>query len=114
MSTTFTFRDAPGFWRETLAVTGGSVAAGVAVGVLGPAALGLPVVAAAGGAALLGGSVGAAMTRTRPAQKGVRAAIGVVGGALAAAGFAALTGVFGLGLAGTLLGGALGGVALGT
>ena len=43
MSTTFTFRDAPGFWRETLAVTGGSVAAGVAVGVLGPAVLGLPV-----------------------------------------------------------------------
>lgn len=114
MSTTFTFRDAPGFWRETLAVTGGSVAAGVAVGVLGPAVLGLPVMAAAGGAALLGGSVGAAMTRTRPAQKGVRAAIGVVGGALAAAGFAALTGVLGLGLAGTLLGGALGGVALGT
>ncbi|OGQ18370.1 MAG: hypothetical protein A2138_00390 [Deltaproteobacteria bacterium RBG_16_71_12] len=113
MSTTFTFRDAPGFWRETLAVTGGSVAAGVAVGVIGPAALGLPVVAAAGGAALLGGSIGAALTRPKPAQRGVRAVIGVVGGALAAAGFAALSAVFGLGVAGTIVGGALGGLALG-
>lgn len=113
MSTTFTFRDAPGFWRETLAVTGGSVAAGVAVGVIGPAALGLPVVAAAGGAALLGGSLGAALTRERPLQKGVRAAIGMVAGAVAAAGFTALAHVFGLGLAGTMVGGALGGLALG-
>lgn len=112
MSTTFAFRDAPGFWRETLAVTGGSVAAGVAVGVIGPAALGLPVVAAAGGAALLGGSIGAALTRPKPAQRGVRALIGVVGGALAAAGFAALSSVFGLGVAGTVVGGALGGLAL--
>lgn len=113
MSTTFTFRDAPGFWRETLAVTGGSVAAGVAVGVIGPAALGLPVVAAAGGAALLGGSVGAALTRQKPAQKVVRGVIGMVGGAFAAAGFAALSAVFGLGVAGSLVGGALGGLALG-
>lgn len=113
MSTTFTFRDAPGFWRETLAVTGGSVAAGLAVGVIGPAVLGLPVVAAAGGAALLGGSIGAALTRPKPAQRGVRAVIGVVGGAFAAAGFAALSAVFGLGVAGTVVGGALGGLALG-
>lgn len=108
-----TFRDAPGFWKETLAVTGGAVAAGVAVGVAGPGALGLPLVAAAGGAALFGGSVGAAVTRERPSQKGLRLALGVAGGALAAFGFAALAHSLGLGGAGTIVGGWLGGLALG-
>jgi hypothetical protein len=107
------FRDAPGFWRETLAVTGGAVAAGVAVGAVGPAALGLPLVAAAGSAALFGGSVGAAVTRQKPKQKGLRAVLGVVGGALAAVGFAALAHTFGLGELGVLVGGGLGGLALG-
>ncbi len=108
-----TFRDAPSFWKETLAVTGGAVAAGVTVGVVGPAALGLPVVAAAGGAALLGGSVGAAMTRPRPKRKGLRVLTGLVGGALAAAGFASLAALLGLGDTGVVIGGWLGGLALG-
>lgn len=108
-----TFRDASGFWKETLAVTGGAVAAGIAVGAVGPGALGLPLVAAAGAAALFGGSVGAAVTRTRPAHKGLRALLGVAGGALAALGFAALAHSLGLGGMGTVVGGVLGGLALG-
>src|SRR5688572_11419744 len=108
----FNFRDAPAFWRETLAVTGGAVVAGATLGVVGPDAVGLSLTAAAGGAALLGGSIGAALTRERPKQKALRAVLGVVGGALAAFGFAALTQSFGLGLVGGAIGGWLGGLAL--
>jgi hypothetical protein len=108
-----TFRDAPGFWKETLAVTGGAVAAGTAVGLVGPAVLGLPLVAAAGGAALFGGSIGAAVTRPRPSRRALRVLLGVAGGTLAAFGFAALAHSFALGAAGSVVGGWLGGLALG-
>ena len=108
------FRAPAEFWRETAAVTAGAVAAGAAVGVAG--LLGAPIEAAAGAAALLGGSVGAAMTRPkRPDQRTwVRAVVGVVGGAMAGLGFAALSLRFNLGLPGVLAAGGLGGLALGT
>lgn len=108
----FQFRDAPTFFRETLAVTGGAVAAGIVAGLAAPM-IGLPVATVAGGAALLGGSIGAALTRKRPTQKPLRVALGIAGGALAAFGFAALTQAFGLGVFGAALGGWLGGLALG-
>jgi DNA-binding transcriptional ArsR family regulator len=104
------FRAPASFWRETAAVTGGAAAAGAVVGAAGM--FGAPLLAAAGGAALLGGSLGAALTRDRPAASWVRGALGVVGGVLAALGFAALSWRFGLGNFGLLAGGALGGLAL--
>jgi hypothetical protein len=107
-----TFRDAPTFWKETLAVTGGAVAAGV-LAALASTSIGMPAATLAGGAALLGGSLGAALTRTRPAQKGLRVLLGVAGGTLAAFGFTALGHAFGLGTFGTIVGGWLGGLALG-
>jgi hypothetical protein len=106
------FRDAPTFWQETLAVTGGATAAGILAGLAAPM-IALPVATLAGGAALVGGSVGAAMTRERPKQKPLRLVLGIAGGALAAFGFVALTGAFGLGTFGAVLGGWLGGAALG-
>lgn len=108
----FQFRDAPTFWKETLAVTGGAVAAGIVAGVAAPM-IGLPVATVAGGAALLGGSIGAALTRQRPKQRPMRVVLGVAAGALAAFGFAALTQAFGLGTFGAAIGGWLGGLALG-
>ena len=107
-----TFRDAPTFWRETLAVTGGAVAAGVVAGLAAPV-LGVPLIAVAGGAALFGGSVGAALTRPRPKQKGLRALLGVAAGGLAALGFTALAHFLGFGDLGAVFGGWLGGLALG-
>lgn len=108
------FRAPSEFWRETAAVTAGAVAAGTAVGVAG--LLGAPIEAAAGAAALLGGSVGAALTRPkRPEQRTwVRGVVGVVGGALAGLGFAALSWRFNLGLPGVMAAGGLGGLALAT
>lgn len=103
------FRDAPKFLEETLAVTAGSAAAGlVAVIALPPAGA-----AGAGAAALLGGTLAAALTRGKPESKIARAALGVVAGGLAAFGFLALANSFGLGLFGLLAGGAMGGLALG-
>ena len=107
-----TFRDAPTFWKETLAVTGGAVGAGV-LAALASTSIGMPAATLAGGAALLGGSLGAALTRTRPQQKGLRVLLGVAGGTLAAFGFTALGQAFGLGTFGTIVGGWLGGLALG-
>lgn len=104
------FRDSSGFAKETLAVTCGALL----VGLLAPLATGLGLVAAAPAAALLGGSVGAAVTRKKPSGKWVRVALGVIGGTLAALGHVALTTRFGLGFTGALAGGALGGLALGT
>ncbi len=107
------FRAPTDFWKETAAVTGGAVVAGAAVGIAG--LLGAPIEAAAGAAALLGGSVGAALTRPRAddSKTWLRAVVGVVGGAMAGLGFAALSWRFGLGLPGVVAGGALGGLALG-
>jgi hypothetical protein len=105
-----TFRDPPSFWRETLAVTIGAAAAGVVLPLL-VTTLPLAVVAPAG--ALLGGSIGAAVTRKRPKSGLVRAALGAVGGTLAALGHVALSTKFGLDLTGAIAGGALGGLALG-
>ena len=108
------FRAPADFYQETAAVTGGAVAVGAAVGIIG--LLGVPIEAAAGAAALLGGSVGAAMTRPlRPGQRmWVRALVGVVGGALAGLGFAALSWRFLFGMPGVMAAGGLGGLALST
>jgi hypothetical protein len=105
-----TFRDSTGFAKETAVVAVGAAAAGL----IAPLVTGLGLVAAAPAAALLGGSVGAALTKRRPASKWLRVALGVAGGTLAALGHVALTTRFGLGFAGALAGGALGGLALGT
>jgi hypothetical protein len=106
----FTFRDGEQFLKEVGAVTGASVLAGtVAVLALPPAPA-----SAAGAAALFGGSIAAAVTRTKPMNKIGRALLGVVGGGLAAFGFLALANAFGLGLLGMMVGGALGGFALGS
>jgi hypothetical protein len=103
------FRDAPKFLEETLAVTAGAGGAGLlAVLAMPPAGA-----AGAGAAALLGGSIAAAVTRSKPENKLARTAIGVAAGGLAAFGFLALANAFGLGALGLLVGGALGGVALG-
>jgi len=99
-----TFRDAPAFWRETLAVTAGALAVGLAA----PLATGVPLDVAAASAALLGGSIGAALTRERPASAFLRGVVGVVGGTLAALGSAALATRFGVGATGVALGGGLG------
>ncbi|HEY1097785.1 MAG TPA: hypothetical protein VGF99_02610 [Myxococcota bacterium] len=116
------FRDPAGFWKETAAVTGGATAAGAAVGLATiVAGIGAPIAVVAGGAALLGGSVGAALVHDTPAattvgrdRPVVRGVVGLVGGTLSALGFAALSWQLGLGTGGTLLAGALGGLALGT
>ena len=104
------FRDPSGFYRETLAVTGGAAAAGLAIALVGFA----PLEVAGGAAALLGGSVAAALTRARPTALWLRGVVGVVGGTLAALGFAALSSRLGLGTLGVVAGGALGGLALGS
>lgn len=108
----FHFRDAPAFATETLAVTGGALAVGLLAGVAAPL-LALPMATLAGGAALVGGSMGAALTRPRPKRKALRAVLGAAGGVLAACGFLALTQVLGLSSLGAALGGWLGGLALG-
>lgn len=103
-----TFRDSPAFLREALAVTAGATVAGLAA----PLVTTLPLVAVAPAAALLGGSVGAALTRKAPRSRFLRAVLGVAGGAVAALGHVALSTRFGLDLAGAVAGGALGGLAL--
>lgn len=107
---TLTFRDGARFTEEAMTVT----AAAALAGVVAPLATGLPLEVVAPAAALLGGSVGAAMSRPRPMSKLARAAIGTLGGALAALGFAALATRFGLGDLGAVFGGGLGGLALGS
>ncbi|MCP4504580.1 MAG: hypothetical protein GY822_32130 [Deltaproteobacteria bacterium] len=63
------------------------------------------------GAALFGGTLGAAMSREGPVlSKGL---LGVIGGGLASLGFYALATRFGLGDMGALMGGALGGLGIG-
>jgi hypothetical protein len=104
------FRDHTSFLKETVAVTAGAVVAGA----LMPVLTGLSLLAGAPAAALLGGSIGAAVTRKRPRSGWVRAGLGLVGGTLAALGHVALATRFGLGFAGAVAGGALGGLALGT
>lgn len=104
------FRDAKTFWRETLTVTAGAAAVGIAV----PLVTGLSAFVAAPAAALLGGSLGAALTRRRPRSSWLRASLGVVGGTLAALGHVALATRFGFGFLGAVAGGALGGLALGS
>ena len=108
-----TFRDAPSFWKETLAVTGASVAA-AAAGALATSAIGgtMILVPAAGGAAIFGGSIAAAMTRPKPRAKWLRAILGVAGGAVAALGFAVLSGNASSDV-GVVVAGWLGGLALG-
>lgn len=103
-----TFRDSPTFLKEALAVTAGATVAGLAA----PFVTGLSLVVAAPAAALLGGSVGAAVTRKRPRSRLFKTVVGVVGGAVAALGHVALSTRFGLDLAGAAAGGALGGLAL--
>ncbi len=111
----FTFREPGKFWRETAAVTVAAAAAGAAAPIVAPLlGAALPIEAAAGAAALFGGSIAAALTRMRPLSTLLRGVIGVFGGGLAAMGFAALATRFGLGFSGLLAGGALGGLALGT
>jgi hypothetical protein len=105
-----TFRDAPAFWRETLAVTVGALACGA----FAPFVTTVPLDVAAGSAALLGGSIGAALTRTKPVSSAWRMLIGSVGGTLAALGSAALATRFGLGGDGVLIGGALGALTIGS
>jgi hypothetical protein len=105
-----TFRDAPSFWKETLAVTGGAVAAGVAVGVTAPMT-GLPLVALAGAAALFGGALGAAAAK--PKRSLMRGLFGVAAAAAMALGFVGLAHVLDAGDVGTILGGWAGGLALG-
>ena len=102
-----TFRDAPAFWRETLAVTVGAMVVGIAA----PFVAGVPLDVAAGSAALLGGSIGAVVTRRRPLGGLLRFMIGAGGGTLAALGSAALATRFGL-AHGALLGAGLGAVTL--
>ena len=111
---TLVFRDPDAFLKETLAVTVGAAATGALAGLAGVSA---PLLAAAGAAALFGGSVGAALTRStpdgEPPRVAVRSLLGSVGGVLAGVGFAALSWRLGLGFPGTVAGGALGGAALG-
>jgi hypothetical protein len=111
---TLVFRDPDGFFQEALAVTVGATATGAVVGLAGASA---PLVAAAGAAALFGGSVGAALTRSTPPgvvpRVALRSMLGSAAGVLAGVGFAALSWRLGLGDAGTIAGGALGGAALG-
>ncbi len=105
-----TFRDSPTFLKEALAVTAGATVAGL----LAPLATGLSLVVAAPAAALLGGSLGAALTRRRPTSKLLRTCLGAAGGVVAALGHVALSTRFGLDLGGAIAGGALGGLALAT
>jgi hypothetical protein len=111
---TLVFRDPDAFLKETLAVTVGAAATGALAGLAGVSA---PLLAAAGAASLFGGSVGAALTRStlpgEPPRIALRGLLGSVGGVLAGVGFAALSWRLGLGLPGTVAGGALGGAALG-
>jgi hypothetical protein len=107
------FRDPAGFLRESCAVAGGGAAVGAVAGAVGVAA---PVAATAGACALLGGAIAAALTRPAPSdgrpRRALRASLGALGGSLAGIGFAALSWRLGLGPAGTVAGGALGGLAL--
>ncbi|HEY4221044.1 MAG TPA: hypothetical protein VGO62_06870 [Myxococcota bacterium] len=82
------------------------------MGLAGPS-IGLPLVAVAGSAALFGGSVGAAVTRPRPKKRALRTLMGIAGGALSAFGFIALAHVLDIGDVGVVIGGWLGGLALG-
>lgn len=104
------FRDSSAFAKEALATSAGAAA----VGLLAPLLTGLSLVAAAPAAALLGGSLGAALTRRRPRPRLLRALLGLAGGSVAALGHVALSTRFGLDLMGAVAGGALGGLALGT
>ncbi len=104
-----TFKDAPQFFSETVAVTCAALGAGVVAAVALPPAM----ASAAGAAALFGGSIAAALTRDKPSNKLVRALIGTVCGGMAALGFLTLANGFGLGLLGLMLGGGIGAAALG-
>ncbi len=113
------FRDPNGFWKETGTVAAGAAIAGAVVGVAGLA--GAPMEAAAGAAALIGGSVAAAVAHETPAamtfgekKPALRAVVGAIGGAIAGLGFAALSWRLNLGFSGVIGAGALGGLALGT
>jgi len=113
------FKDPAGFWKETAAVTAGAAIAGAAVGVAGLA--GAPMEAAAGAAALFGGSIAAAVAKETPAamtfgekNPWLRAVVGGIAGAVAGLGFAALSWRLNLGIGGIVGGGALGGLALAT
>jgi hypothetical protein len=116
--TTLTFRDAPTFVHETLAVTGAAAAAGLLAAVVGgEGALGLPLSTMAASAAVFGGSVAAALTRSRP-RSSLRAFFGIVGGACAAFVLAVVSAKLPYGFflmdAGAVLGGAIGGLAIGS
>lgn len=102
------FRNSDGFWREALFVTGAATVAGF----IAPLITGLPLAVVGPAAALFGGSVGAAWTRRGATW--AKAALGIVGGSVAALGHVALATRFGLGLPGALLGGTLGGLAIGS
>lgn len=113
------FKDPAAFSKEIGAVTAGAAVAGAAVGVAG--LLGAPMEAAAGAAALFGGSVAAALVHETPAattfgegKPVLRGIVGAIGGAVAGLGFAALSWRLNLGLGGVVGAGALGGLALGT
>jgi hypothetical protein len=101
-------RDADALAKETTLVSIGAGAAALATTALTT----LPLAVGAVAGALFGASLLAAMTRA-PLGTGTKGLLGVVGGALSALGFAALSTRFGLGDIGFLAGGALGGVALG-
>ncbi len=115
------FRGPAEFWKETAAVTAGSTVAGAVVGVAAiVGGIGLPIAAAAGAGALLGGSIAAALVHDTPAatifganKPWLRGIVGAVGGLFAAAGFAALSWQLDLGVAGVVAAGSLGGLALG-
>jgi hypothetical protein len=104
------FRDSDSFGHEALATTIGAAS----FGLLAPLFTGLSLVVAAPAAAILGGSLGAALTRGRPRSRLLRVLLGAAGGTLAALGHVALSTRFGLDLVGAAAGGALGGLALGT
>jgi len=102
-----TFRDPKSFAHEATQV---AAWAGVA-GFIAPFVTGAPLALSICGAALFGGTLGAATSREGPLpSKGL---IGAIGGGLATLGFAALATRFGLGDMGALIGGALGGLGIG-
>jgi len=101
-------RDADALAKETTLVAIGAGATALATTTL----LALPLALGAIAGALFGGSVSAAMTRA-PLGAPTKGLLGVVGGAISALGFAALSSAFGLGELGYVVGGALGGTALG-
>ncbi len=106
----WTFRDTSGFAKDALTVSG----AALACGALAPWVTGLAVAIAAPAAALFGGTVAAALLKRSRVSPAARGGLGAAGGALAALGFSALAAKFGLGDAGFVAGGALGGLALGS